>query len=284
MGRRTIAAGVLLVAIGAGAQAGALEGQDQESRVLSDRFDVSLGWYGTDFSTDVAVGFEGILGTLIRFEDELGLEEKQDVFRLEGHWRFSRRSAIYFGYVQFDRSGRRTIDEPIDFENLRFTGELDTIFDQKLANLGYRFSFYNNGKMEAGISAGFSIYEFTAGVAGNAELLDGNGDVIVGTGELRSATERITAPVPTFGIFLNYAVTPKLIFRYSGSFFNFDSSDFEARLTDSAGSIQWFFVRNVSIGGGVSSTRVRVADFGRSRPYEVDYRYSGFRVFFGFVF
>lgn len=201
-------------ALGGSAEARTLEGQDQESRYLSDRFHLSVGWFGADFSTDAAVGFGNVLGTFIRFEDELGIEDDKDSLRMLGHWRFNRRHALTYGFLRLDRSGTQTIDEAIDFENLRFTGTIDTRFDQDLINLGYRYSFYNNGKIEAAAGAGLSVYRFTIGLSGMAELLVSTGQPVAGSGQFGSEEEKLTAPVPTFGISLHYAITPKVIFRY----------------------------------------------------------------------
>ena len=101
-----------------------------------------------------------------------------------------------------------------------------------------------------------------------------------GSGE---ADVNITAPVPSFGFFMGYAINPKLIFRARAEFFGLEISDYEARFMDTKITIDWYPVRNFGVGLGWNSTRIDYKDLGEN-PFSVDYRYGGVMLFLSGTF
>jgi hypothetical protein len=275
-----VSAAMLCLSLVPSTQAKMLEGQDQESRVLSDRFNISLGLFSPNIRTDVAAGFGGAFGTFIRLEDQLGLEENTSAGRLDGFWRIKRKHAINFGYLVLDRSATRTIEEDIDFEDLTFTGTVNSEFTSTLFKLTYDYSFFNSGKAEVGISGGFSTYNFDAKLAGEIKITRPGEPDEIADGE---ADVSITAPVPSFGFFMGYAINPTLIFRARAEFFGLEISDYEARFVDAKITIDWYPVRNFGVGLGWNSTSIDYKDLG-DNPFSVDYRYSGVMLFLSGTF
>ena len=106
---------LLLAGLAAGGvlRAEALEGQKQESRLLSDRFNIDLGGYAVDLKTDVRIGFNNVLCTLIRLENDLDFESDQSDAAVNGFYRFGPKSAIEFGWLSIKRDSMTTIDEAI---------------------------------------------------------------------------------------------------------------------------------------------------------------------------
>ncbi|MCZ6777338.1 MAG: hypothetical protein O7F16_00095 [Acidobacteria bacterium] len=123
--------GVVLMAAGPHPDLIAAESPD-DYRVISDKFIITLGSYITDFETDAAVGSDGLLGTFIRMEDELGITDDDSLFRVDGLYRFNRRHAIGFGFWTVNRDGAAVLGEDIDFDGNIFKAgvavlsELDT--------------------------------------------------------------------------------------------------------------------------------------------------------------
>jgi hypothetical protein len=261
-------------------QAKMLDGQDQESRVLSDRFNISLGLFSPEIRTDVAAGFGNVLGSFVRLENDLGLEESISSGRLDGFYRFARRHAIDFGYLALDRSAERAIEGDIIFEDLTFRGNVSSEFTSTLFKLTYKYSFFNSGKAEVGISGGFSTYNFDAKLAGDIVVTGPMGGEEMAEGETDVS---IIAPVPSFGFFSRYAIMPTLIFGASAEFFGLQISDFEARFSDVKVSIDWYPVRNFGVGLGWNSTRIDYKDLGEN-PFSVDYRYGGVMLFLSGTF
>ena len=90
-------------------------------------------------------------------------------------------------------------------------------------------------------------------------------------------------PVPAFGMFISYAIKPKLIFKGDAEFFNLETGDFEGRLVDTKFTLDYFFSQHVGVGGGISTTDLRFNDVGDD-PFGVNYRYTGLLVYLSLAF
>jgi hypothetical protein len=287
---RSVLLAAVLIACAAPAVADPLEGQDHDSRVLSDKWYFSLGWFGADISTDVAFGFGEHVGTSIRLEDELQLDENKDSARFGFRYRFDRKHSIALGGFRLNRSSTSAIDDEIEIEGpgggegVRFGvgATLDSTLDADFLGIFYNYSFYNNGKIDAGINLGLSTYDFGLELAGQAELIDEDGNTIGGT-EFRSTSSSVLAPVPAYGIFMNYAIRKNVIFSFTSQGLHLDVGDIEGRVSDTRGTVEWFFLKNVGVGGGVTNTNIEVQETGDD-PFRVEYDYGGFVFYFAGVF
>ena len=106
-----ITTSLVLVLAAATVRAEPLKGQDQESRLLSDHFGLSVGALAASFNTEAQIGIGTNLGTFIRLESDLGLDESLTVGWAHGFWRFNRRSALDFGYgILYTTSASRWLD------------------------------------------------------------------------------------------------------------------------------------------------------------------------------
>jgi hypothetical protein len=268
---------LLLVATGLVAAQG-LEGQTHESRYLSDKFQIGMGAFIADFTTDASVGFGGAIGTRIRLEDTLGVEDSNDSFLLDGQWRFKRKHAIGWALYTFSRTGSSVLNEEIEIEGKTFVvdAEINTKFDSDALALVYRYSFINNGKTEAGISAGLATFKYGIDVEGAVSLGDPNNPT---DDEIAAASESLLAPVPNFGMYINHAFNPNWILRLSAGFLNLDVSDYEGRLTQTRATVDWYFVKHFGVGAGLASSNLKFTKSGED-PWSVDYRYSGFLLYF----
>jgi hypothetical protein len=263
------------------AAADPLPGQDRESRLLSDRLNVTLGGFQPEFSTDVAAGVGGVLGAFVNVERTLGLDEDLNVFRLSGFYRFKPRHTIDWAYSVLNRDGVALIDEQVEFDGRVFElgAEVASKFDSTFFGLNYKYSFINNGKVDAGVSGGLFTYDYDLALVGEARL--------VGEGEseatLQQADTRVLAPLPALGIFINYAVRKDLVFRAEVKALNIEVGDFTGKFNDSLFTLDWYFYKHVGIGIGGSRTSIDFRAEGDD-PFRVDYEYGGFVFHVSIVF
>lgn len=279
LSRVLTAAAALLVLTWTGAQVPASAAD--ESRLLSDRGGFSVGGFLVDFNTDIQAG-KSNLGTSIDLEDDLLLETDKSTFRIDGFFRFAPTHALDAGFFSIGRNGTAILDKQIEFNDVIYgPGRVDSEFDVNLFRVAYRHSFVNTGKTEAGFTAGLSTYDFSA-------MLDGTVIIDQGLPTEREVTAReeasVVAPVPTVGMFVHHAFLPNLIFKLDANFFRLASiSDYSGRLTDTRVTLDWFFVRNVGIGGGINNTDLRFAKE-TGDTFSVNYVQSGFLGYFTFAF
>lgn len=252
-----------------------------ENRVISDRWLVWTGSYLPDFKTDAAVGSGMVVGTTIRAEDELGLDDNASMFRGEGMYRFNSRHAIGFGFWTFNRRGDVMIDRRIEFDGHVFDlgARLESDLDTEWIRADWRYSFFRSERGETGVSLGLSTYGIEMKVAGEATVDDGMGGTFL-SGE--RAEQKILAPVPTFGMYVNFAVTPTVIFRAYVNFLDLDGGDYEGRLTESAFLFEWYPSTHVGVGGGLSGSEIDFKNTGDD-PYSFEYDLSGFLVYVTFA-
>ena len=272
----------ILMATGTRPDLAAAESPD-DYRVISDKFIISLGTYLTDITTDAAVGSGGVIGTFIRVEDDLGITEDDTLFRVDGLYRFNRRHAISFGYWSVNRDGTAVITDQIDFDgNIFDLGVgLETTYDTTWLRIDWQYSFLRTDRGEAGISAGLSFYQYDITLEGFATVDDGMGGTIQ---EFTRAEEDIVAPVPTMGFFINFAITPNLLFRLKADFFDLDVNDIEGSLIDTGMFFEWYFSHHVGIGGGLTGSDLQFSSLGGDNPFTVDYRQTGLVGYFTFAF
>jgi len=237
-----------------------------ETRCLGDRFAIRIVGGLVDLNTDVAAG-RG-LAALIDLEDVLGFDDQISAFGLEGFYRFSknRKHAIRFRYGNFDRDAYAVLEGSVPILDLEFTAEIASEFVNQVATLEYQYSFVNNGKTEAGISAGLAVYKYELGLAGQV-LIDNDPDQ---TG-FRSERVDVIAPVPAFGFFINQALRKNLILELKTSFIDLDIGEHNGRIFSSWVSLTWFFSRHVGVGVGLSGSDVAYKKEG-SEKIRVDIR------------
>ena len=252
----------------------------QDNRVIADRWSVLAGGFLADLNTEAQVGFGGVLGSLVDLENVLDMDDNKSVARLDGLFRFNRKHAMEIGLLEIGRRSSGSLSEDIEFRDLTFVGNFESEFDMSLLKLGYRYSFSDDGRLNAGFSTGLSTFRFGLELSGDVEVIDPNGGGTTISGDGSEAT--VTAPIPFLGVFIDYAFTPKLVMRIKPEFFDLEVGDFEGRFIETRWTLDWYFSRHVGIGGGYNSTDLQFSDTGDS-PFNVDYRYSGLLIYLSFV-
>jgi hypothetical protein len=248
------------------------EARFADSHLLTDRWGVSAGAFLVELRTDAQVGFGKLLGSRVRLEETLGLDRRQTTWRFDGFYRFRPRHALEVGLYRVNRESSGVIESPIDFEDTRFVGEHDSLFRMGALRTMYKYSFINDGRVNAGIAAGLSTFEFDLGIEGESVALDPNGDPIGGI-EFKEEQNDFFAPVPAAGIFLEYAILPNFVFRSGLEIFDLTFGDYEVRLVETGFSFDYAVARHFGLGVGADTTDISYVD--TDGTLRVDYRFSG---------
>jgi len=252
--------------------------QTEETRYLGDRFSIRIIGGLVNMNTDIAAG-RG-LGALIDLEDVLGFDEQISTFGLEGFYRFTknRKHAIRLKYGNFDRDGHAVVEGSVPILDLDFVGEVASEFVNQVATLEYQYSFINNGKTEAGISAGLGFYKYELALAGQVVINDDPDQT-----EFRGESVNVIAPVPAVGFFINQALTKELILELRTSFIDLSIGEHNGRIFSTWVSLTWFFSRHVGVGVGLSGSDVAYEKSGETK-IKVDVRQSTVNANLTFVF
>jgi len=277
-GHRKLGGTVLAIvaALAIGVHKDALAGPGDEPRVISDEWVMSVGGYLVEFRTSAGVGSGNVIGSVLRLEDELGLDPRKSFVRGDGFYRFNPRHAIGFGIWSLSRRGENSITDEIEWDDVTYTAfaDIKSTFDVDWLRLDWRYSFMRMERGEAGINVGLSSYRFSAS-------LEGMGSIGATSGSYRRE-ESIVAPVPTLGMFVNFAITPNVLFRSSFNYLTLRIGDIDARVSDITLLFEWYFSEHVGIGGGSARTNITYQNMG-SKPIDIQYEQAGVLAYFSFV-
>ncbi|MFQ6024055.1 MAG: hypothetical protein ACE5NW_15160 [Acidiferrobacterales bacterium] len=229
----------------------------------TDRGSIAAGIFFVEESTEIRLSSDTLgEGTLISFEDDLGLDEDEEVVRVGGYYRFKPRHRIEFSYFNISRDGTATLLRDIQIEDEIFTAgdQVTTDLDFTVFKTSYAYSFYQTPKLELGVSTSLTIYDFDSNIVSPLTNTEEDGDG--------------TAPFPTFGLRVKWPFAPKWLLAASYDYFEIDESDVEGQVIDILVGVEYRAWQKVSLGLGYNDVTIDAEDL--EDKDELDWEYDGF--------
>jgi hypothetical protein len=256
---------------------------DGRSPLAEHRWVIEAGIFLSEFDTSVKLqGPNG--GTGVNLENDLGLDDNQTSFRGRFDWRFAERHRLILGYYNFNRTARDTSsrtfvidteDQTLEFEagvNVR------SEFDWELIPISYAYSLILTDRFEAAASIGVHWANAKVGFEGEA-FIDDNP-----IAQVAAESEEASAPLPVFGLELNYAATPRWIFGAQAQYFGLDYEDYSGDLTDIRLKTEYRFGNRVGIGVGYTWYDINFSEDNGRYEYDIDYEYDGLEAYLNLRF
>jgi hypothetical protein len=246
-----------------------------DAKMISDDWNVRVGGYVASFRTEAALTPADVsLGGLLVLESDLGIEPSSRLFRAEGVWRFAPRHTGELSVFDVNRTAQRTLTVDIDWDgNEIFAGaDVDTTFDTLFVNLGYRYSFWNNGRLNAGLSTGLSLMDLDMKLDASGEYRDPDG--VLRDGRLVEGAS-LVAPLPSIGIFVEYGFTPNVVFRSRAQFFDISVDGTGGRVIDTEFGVDWYLTKTFGLGASGSGFDISIQGEDDGSRYQGKYRVSG---------
>ncbi len=237
------------------------------------RFSLSLGVFITDRSSETRVdGADGSIGTPVDLESEFGLDASENVFRLDGYFKFNERHRIDFSVFDLSRDATRQIDTEITWRGIVFpiNATVDSEIDFNIYKLAYTWSFLRREKGYLGLTGGLYIADVGAYLSAQ-NIADRAGGAV-------------TAPLPVIGLRGEYRFTDKWVFRASGELFGLEYEAMDGSLIDLYAGIDYRLFEHVAIGVGLNSVRLDVGVSASNLAGSLDWQYDGGLLFFKFDF
>lgn len=236
----------------------------QDETWKKDRFHVGFGLYRPDFDTRVRVdeAVTGISGTLLNLEKDLELKDRQTQLTVDAHFRFARRHALEFEYVDLEREDETNLRIGITYEGEFFGVDEDVIttFNTEVARLAYRFSFLNNERTELSAAIGLHVTDLKVGLNAIGEDPEFND---------------VTAPLPTLGGAWKYHFNDQWTFHIRGEWLDIEIENINGQLTAGLAEITWYPWRSIGFGLGYHIWDLDVSASKDSLTGSIDYRYDG---------
>jgi hypothetical protein len=224
-----------------------------------DRLKLSAGTFISDHDSDFRISNNELgIGTDLNFEDDLGLEDSQTVFRLAGHYRFAAKHRVAFSYVDLSRDGTTLTTFPILIDDTFYRSGtvLKTEFDYKVIKLAYAYSFWQNDKFDISVSAGGYIFDV---------------DLRITPDEGQKEGESGTAPFPMFGLHFDYRISDRLMLIAGYEYFTINQDDFEGELIDFVIGLEYQAYKKFGLGIGYNNVGIFAEDSDENDEFEYDY-------------
>jgi hypothetical protein len=193
---------------------------------------------------------DGVEGTELDAEEDLGLDDVLNQGRMEFDIRMERRSHVRIDYFKMTRFSQQPLPREIQFGD--FTFAEGTTFRSKLdwrvLSITYTYSFFRFDRFEAGVGLGFHLIEAQA---------EGRQP---GTTRVERTSQ--VAPFPTIAFNAAFRLSKRFSVTARGQQFSASPEDIDGSLSDYHIDLQYRWHKNAAVGIGYSmlETDVEVRD------------------------
>jgi hypothetical protein len=212
---------------------------------LSDRFTLELGAFYSKANTAASLGPSGGgTGSIVNFENTLGLED-QNLSAIGGFlWRVTDRWRLEADYFSLNRSATRPLDTNIGWGDSNFLAgtTVETRFNFSDIRVSGGYSFFRRQDKELGVGLGVHV----AGIKATIQAVGATGE----TGD-------VTAPLPVLNIYGMFALTDEWAVRVRGDWLSLNYGIYSGDLRNIAIDVLYRPFRNVGFGAG---TRTYILD------------------------
>jgi hypothetical protein len=216
-----------------------------------ERFSISLGGSNLLTSSNVRIGTNVLGGGIdVDVEEALNVDATQSSYKLGALYRIgeSRRHRVSLSYFDLNRSGSVIIEEEIEIGDppvvLPIGARVKTSYDLGILKTDYGYSFFMDERFNLSVSGGLFVVPIKLAVENQ------------GTGEA-SKTD-ITAPLPVFGVGLDFAISPKWFIKQNLELFFLELGDFKGGILDTSLEVEWRAWENWGFAASIESLRLAV--------------------------
>jgi hypothetical protein len=210
----------------------------------------------------------------------LDVDSKTSVFRVGGLWRFTdtKRHRLDLSWFAFHRDASSTVTNTLEIEDpdgniiIILPGtEVDTLVNIDIFELAYSYSFLQDDRID--LAAIFGLFIMPIDI--ELEVIGGAGD---------KGTLDFTAPLPTFGLRMDFALTPKWFFRSGTQIFYLEYQNFKGSIMTTYGAFEYTPWDHVGFGLGIDSFTLKIEGEDEDYPYidltgKVGFHYVGLQLY-----
>jgi hypothetical protein len=166
---------------------------------------LTLGAYQPTLDTTVQISdIGGTVGTIISFENDLGLVDQKIRPLMQFDWRVAQRHSLRFDYFSLDRA---TVDDSKiqiqigDLPPIEVDAPLRSSFDIEAYEFSYSYSIVFNPKFEFAVGVGISAQDWAFGIETTEDY----------SGTPVAVSDEYTSLLPTLDIELAYAISDRWV-------------------------------------------------------------------------
>jgi len=249
---------------------------DWKSWSHASRISVGGGYFAPSLDTSLVVTDpDGIIGTGISFEKNLGLDDSKGTGLLYVDWRFAKKHSLQYRYFELKRSATATsstVTIKVGGETFDLNLPIQSFFDITANEIAYAYSLLFDEKKNLSIGLGISVQDLALGIQGTATSPI--------PGEIINSNLDSTAPLPTLNIGFDYAFNDKWFFvsrlGWLAVELNVDEDEeLSGEIINANVGVQWNAFEHVGFFAHYQIFDVNVDYLDNSKKFAVDYDYSG---------
>lgn len=217
--------------------------------LLTDKFVFTGGLFLPNKELTLSVNGNSNSGDIqgeIDLGDVFDFVQFQRTFDIGFDWRFAKKWKLSADFFRTNTVRRAALDEPIEWGDYVFDGAAELGVDIIVLRTMVSRVISRGDKHEFGAGIGFHIMPVSIYIEGEATLIDPDGE------EQQTGLERqnvsVTAPLPDFGIYYNWAPTSKWYFEADVDFLYVAIGDYKGWLWDFSGGVKYQIVDFFGVG------------------------------------
>ncbi|MBW3698305.1 hypothetical protein EK599_21765 [Vibrio sp. T187] len=226
----------------------------------------------------------------IDFESDLELKDNAVLPYLEIEYYFNDKHNVFFDWRSLHREATRSrLTKPFELELEGETyvfqagSKLTTALDVDIARLGYGYQFYKNDDLTIDALAGFHVMWLSLGFAGEIGVrVDDNQIPPATAGE--SVVSDVTAPLPDFGLRLEYKFNEDWVLKAHTQAFYLGIDDFEGWLYELDFGAKYLVTEDFIIAGSFNYYELGVDYDDGDTDVDVTYKFYGPMLTLGYRF
>jgi uncharacterized protein involved in high-affinity Fe2+ transport len=188
-----------------------------------ERFKIAAGYYFVVNNTNVSVGNNnGMIGTDIDFENDLGLQKNSSSFFGNIQWRSTSRSRFDLSYYGLNRKSTYTIKKTFDFgdNTYNINTTINAFFNTDIYRFSYGYAILSKPKYELGLLIGAHIVRTGVGIGVNSTNVN-----LVYKDDFG-----FTAPLPDFGLWGGYAISDRFAMNAEFDYLQIEVNGIKGRI------------------------------------------------------
>ena len=262
--------GTLIILAGAAAPAAAQDVVPTHP-ALTDRFYLGAGAFVPRTSTSAQLTSRAGIGTIVDFEETLGMKTGKTVPAGFARWRFGERWRLEGEYFQLNRSGQRSIDRTIEFGDSTYpiNANLQSNFDFSDLRLSVGYSFFRTRDKEIGVGLGLHVAAYDISLTNNA----------IGTEQ-----EDVTAPLPVLSFYGQFALTDRWAVGARMDWLSLSYENYDGSLTSLGIDVMYQPFRHVGFGLGYRNLFIDMKAEKNGRHLKLDQSFQGPMLFMNVSF
>ena len=217
----------------------AANAEDEIHPFISDKFSVQMGAFlpskGLKLSVD---GTAAAANQEFDWEAATGLRDDDEIFMLEGKWRFGEKWSVRAQYYESNNSSKAVLEENVYWrDNIIAAGSSVTAgTDFSLIRTLFGRSFDNRANVDTGIGLGLHWLEIGAFISPDVNSL----------GDLSAA--KMSGPLPNIGAWYYYSPSPKWFLGGRLDWLEAKIDKYDGGITNVSAGVNYQLFRNVGIG------------------------------------